>query len=402
MLSEQLTETIERVQSLENALNDILKDKKSENTWKEKLTNAVNDTSLHGVPRIFNSDHILVRLLWVIMIIIAMIGCGYLVANNVIDYYSYPVVTNTNSFYESAPLFPKVTLCDITVINSCQFNKENCGNSLTNLSDNCLEFNVGSDDSYRKVEKIKSKEAGPQSALRLILTSDPNNDAEILVYNHTSDLSKIIIISPGIIKHIKLKRLFQTKLSQPYSDCKADISYQNVEFTDIDIIDQKLFPYFQNDCFELCKIEKQFEICNKSEIFNINKRYYHTNYMYFIHEIIPEIKKCDRRILKKVHERFRIQGVYEVCKDECPAECNSNSYSMTISDSFKQLYLDQNKSEVFIYYEDFYYTLITEQAKISLDSSIGTIGGLVGLFLGASFLSTVEFLDLAINLLFLF
>jgi len=40
--------------------------------------------------------------------------------------------------------------------------------------------------------------------------------------------------------------------------------------------------------------------------------------------------------------------------------------------------------------------LIKEEAKTSFDSLIGTIGGLLGLFLGASLMSFFEIIDLAI------
>ena len=61
----------------------------------------------------------------------------------------------------------------------------------------------------------------------------------------------------------------------------------------------------------------------------------------------------------------------------------------------------ENKSRVYVYFEDFYYTSITEQPKISGESLVGNIGGLLGLFLGASLLTSVEFLDIAFSLLHL-
>ena len=55
----------------------------------------------------------------------------------------------------------------------------------------------------------------------------------------------------------------------------------------------------------------------------------------------------------------------------------------------------------FTYYEDFFYTLISEEPKTSLDNLVGTIGGLLGLFLGASLMSFYELIDMVFSTIFI-
>jgi hypothetical protein len=72
---------------------------------------------------------------------------------------------------------------------------------------------------------------------------------------------------------------------------------------------------------------------------------------------------------------------------------------MTIIHSYNPDHYKNNESSLFIYYDTFSYTSITEQAKLTSDSLFGTIGGLLGFFLGASLLSAFELVDIAFNLI---
>lgn len=47
-----------------------------------------------------------------------------------------------------------------------------------------------------------------------------------------------------------------------------------------------------------------------------------------------------------------------------------------------------------VYFEDFHYTAVTEQPKITAESFFGNIGGMLGLFLGTSLFSFAELAEL--------
>ena len=329
-----------------------------------------------------------------------MISCAYLVAKNVSDFYSYPVITNIERVYENRPPFPKVEICKssryMIQFESCQFNGENCGDSIRNYLDFCKVFNSGSDDSNKAVEFKQSR--GPGLYLGLYLEINSYSNSRIYIYNQTVQEDKAIFVFPGTIMTIILSRKIESKLSKPYSDCKAEVSLKDIKFTDKDIIKKNIFSYSQTSCFELCLDKEVSKSCNKTEEFDKIERYFYTNYMYFL--ISYEVVLCNKHLVDKVYEKFATEGQNELCKDECPTECNSITYTMTISDIIDQTLLESNQSLVYIYYDEFYFTKITEQPKYSVDGLVGTIGGLLGLFMGASLLSSVEFLDLVFNLFF--
>ena len=88
-----------------------------------------------------------------------------------------------------------------------------------------------------------------------------------------------------------------------------------------------------------------------------------------------------------------------VCKEICPVECNS--FDLSISEfSFKlpDGEFPEHYAELNIFYETFFYTLISQTPKISEDALWGTIGGHVGLFVGATFLSLGEIIDLFLGI----
>ena len=94
----------------------------------------------------------------------------------------------------------------------------------------------------------------------------------------------------------------------------------------------------------------------------------------------------------ELHDRIANEGIRKVCSDICPIECNSISYSITPYSRPWQY----NLIGVSIYYENFYYTSNTEIPKISSDNLFANIGGILGLFLGASVLSFAELIEMVI------
>ena len=59
------------------------------------------------------------------------------------------------------------------------------------------------------------------------------------------------------------------------------------------------------------------------------------------------------------------------------------------------------KPEIYVYYDDLKYTLITQQPKTLLVDLVPNIGGILGLFVGTSFLSFVEIIELIIELIYI-
>lgn len=127
---------------------------------------------------------------------------------------------------------------------------------------------------------------------------------------------------------------------------------------------------------------------------------------------------------------FGTGSIDKECGKQCPLECDSEIFELTISSSSypTKAYADQlvnysgntlanffpNVSAVTykdlkehilainIYYADMKYTSIEELEKTNLFDLVAAIGGTLGLFLGMSFLSFVEIVDVIIEIVFIF
>ena len=55
-----------------------------------------------------------------------------------------------------------------------------------------------------------------------------------------------------------------------------------------------------------------------------------------------------------------------------------------------------------IYYNELKYTLISEEPKTEIFNFISNIGGILGLFLGVSFLSIIEIFEIIFEIIFIF
>ncbi len=76
----------------------------------------------------------------------------------------------------------------------------------------------------------------------------------------------------------------------------------------------------------------------------------------------------------------------------CPRECDSMSYLVSIRTLTNQY--NSNNSFIQAYYRTLVYTQITQSPAMVLLDLISFLGGLTGLFLGASFLTFVEIFEM--------
>ncbi len=93
----------------------------------------------------------------------------------------------------------------------------------------------------------------------------------------------------------------------------------------------------------------------------------------------------------------------------CPIECDSISYkieqnSFQIPNNYSiNNQLDINKYvNILINYQNNQYTLISQSPKMQLFDLMSSVGGLISLFLGFSFLTLIEFIDVIFKICFHF
>jgi len=72
-----------------------------------------------------------------------------------------------------------------------------------------------------------------------------------------------------------------------------------------------------------------------------------------------------------------------------------NASSVDLDDLKKSVYM------VSIYFEDLKYTLISQQAKTNLMDLVSSIGGSLGLFMGASFLSLIDIIQIIFEVIYI-
>ncbi len=98
------------------------------------------------------------------------------------------------------------------------------------------------------------------------------------------------------------------------------------------------------------------EVCNRTAEYNSNFQYYFTNknhfYRNFYSVVFNECNQKNPSLVNSIFEKFDSIGANTICDKQCPIECDSISYSISMN-SFLN---NQNFSRINIYYEDFFYS----------------------------------------------
>ena len=135
--------------------------------------------------------------------------------------------------------------------------------------------------------------------------------------------------------------------------------------------------------------------------------------------------KCENN--NSCYEKFnKIFKQTEMCSQLCPLECDQYSYEIFHTPSkiigtgqinkfkendFTYISLPQFKTyenvsktyySINAYYEDSKYTLISQQPRIELFGLISNLGGILGLFIGFSFISLLEIIELLAEFIYIY
>lgn len=384
---------------------------------KKKLSNKAYElgTSLtfHGVNRAIISEYLIQKILWAIVIMASLGYSSLYIIGNVMDFYSYPVITNLRRQYEHNPQFPAITYCYMNDVLLCHFNTTPCGIYNRKKNSICNVFNDGlalGDTGLNEADLLNVKKPGLNHGFYSVLQLSPNTHASFYIHNYTEnvDTEKVIRVFPGMETDIVIKRVYESKLPYPYSNCKS--AYYFNSFSSIDIINKTVQPYHQSDCFYLCRKRKIANACGFLDEFEESFQYYFTNIGRFTTVVTSNeaacksdpLKNASKILMEKLEEEFLEKGDIEMCGNECPVECHTVSYDITSYNNFVpdmvSKYGVDNIAIVKIYYEDFYSTRINEIPKINGNQYFANIGGIVSLFLGSSLVSLAEIPDFFFSL----
>ena len=242
----------------------------------------------------------------------------------------------------------------------------------------------------------------------------------MIVHNQSEvpfTLNEGINIHPGTKTYISVNREFKNKLGNPYSNCLNDLSnppnsYAESLFKHFN--DLNVTYYDQDFCFKICFQDKLIDACYCSDIITPTIR--NTKYCETTEEIL-----C----LNNYNYNFSKSDLNDLCDNACPFQCKTINYklglsssvfptlsyakALQINDAVFSFHTDVNDSDliemakngylkVILNYENLYYTSVDEVPAMTLNDLLGNLGGQLGLFIGISFLSLIELIELIISM----
>jgi len=401
-------------------------------TKKEKLEIKVKDLLLsstsHGLPNIFRTQRKSIKIMWLILFALFSTVGTYMVYSTINNYLKYEVVTKLEVIYQKPAEFPAITISNLRnpkkeiklqdAILVCTFNDELCDEKDFETINNYGFY------SY-KFKRNYSMNAGPFNGLLLLFyLGNEKSDGigldgiQIIVHNHSSDSGfylgssdKGSAASPGYATNFEIKRIYSFKLNEPFSSCLKDTVSINSFDSDLYryILQSTNYSYNQKDCFEYCKgreINKYLNITNEID--------------HWKSIITKRLKNFNSLELFKVTK----QNFDKICSKECPLECDSVKYDLSISftkliverivslsnelggianPKFKMLTEKDSQDLVFVnvFYKDLDYTSISQLPKMDFFDLVSNIGGNLGLFIGVSFLSFAEIIEFIIEVVYI-
>ena len=159
-----------------------------------------------------------------------------------------------------------------------------------------------------KVVPLNSLEEGITSGFNtLLLNDDPDNFFNVYINNYSVHLhpSEAIKVSDGFETNLVIKRLFETKLKEPYNHCRDYVSFR------MNIFKDDIYPYHQSECFNVCKYEKVALECGEGESFDLYSDYYYINSTLFYENYNYMVSRCsddNSTSISKVDRMFLDKG----------------------------------------------------------------------------------------------
>ena len=391
-------------------------------------------TTVHGLPNILRAEYKFLKLAWTLMLIVSIAVCVYFVNRSVSDYFDYDIVTNINLIYEHEVEFPTISFCSETgfqqpiekIITSCNFDfdsscmlnpSEYFSKFIDPINGLCYRFNSGLNLSGNLTKILKTTQSGYNTGLKLdmIIEIPPNKDFGRLRFHiHNKSMNppsmlKNMRVSAGSKNYFSVNRVFDQKLGEPYNKCLKDISQFSLNRTIIDYINAKSMIYTKKECIRLLINLKYIENnkcgCNVSNIEAIEEECYYNA------GTSSKIGICTYKLMNEI-------ALNNFWPNYCPLECESINFSLQSSivdypsignvteNEFKSRFTRYEKLRrdffaIRVYYEDLKYTFISQQPKTQVADLISSIGGLFGLFVGVSFLSFFEFIEIFFEIIFI-
>ena len=247
------------------------------------------------------------------------------------------------------------------------------------------------------------------------------------IHNHTDYPYNLapspILLTPGLGTRIVLSRSFYEQFNEwpyAYSECRVNGENELIgpPLDDPSLFEQVIatnYSYSRSTCNLFCAQLETTKACgcNNFKLPNPIEEYDLCT--------SPDQKKCADDFLHFIFNKEDF--IQENCLPKCPLECSQREMKTSFS-YYKYPTIDQapewqtkypelkakyeneqdfdfglynNLVRVSIYYDTLSYTVSEEKAAMSLENLIGLLGGHLHLFLGMSWLSFFELIELAVE-----
>ena len=208
-------------------------------------------------------------------------------------------------------------------------------------------------------------------------------------FNNHDDPVKVNI---GFSYLLAIDRTKEKKKPKPYSQCYEDpIEFEKNKTIINYILYNKNESYSQVKCLELCfdlyYIQNNTCNCPEAKLGSV-----------WLDCWINREKEKDSCTYTTKNNFYQTK-IVDYCSQFCPLECNHDSFSFTLSSDD---YIRHNAStEVLIYYRSLKYTSIKQKEKVTIFDLISNLGGSLGLFIGLSFVSLFEIIEILMEVVFI-
>ncbi|KAL9964417.1 hypothetical protein ACROYT_G028058 [Oculina patagonica] len=396
----------------------------------------VGSSTLHGLGYVFTSRTLVRRILWALFLVSSMAWFSYQSSKLLRKYFSYPVTTKVTLEYESTPDFPAVTICNFnklkrSVVMAKGFDElmsqvdkllfrleaENDTIDLSNYTEfnfTEFEFIAGHEINDTLTACVWSGQMCDYRNFTPVLTDMGlchtfNSGLKILIHQQGTPpmVSQLgFAVSPGTSTFAAIRKQRVLNLPSPYeSNCR------NQTIRDIPDYPKYTIP----SCTLNCQAKYAIEKCGCRE------------------NGMPDINNAKVCGFEKLVCLIKEKNNFLELKDnqsnqcDCPVPCDTVSFkpvlsyaafpSNTIVTSVAKLFfpdgitltpevvklaheqLSQNTLQLHVYFQELNYQVIQETPAYDSESLLGEIGGQVGLCVGASLLTVLEFFDVIVSII---
>jgi len=400
--------------------------------YKTPAKEILNESSLQFLLRPIKSQHSIVKIIWFVFLIVFSFLTVFLCIQSIQSYLAFETITSIYEIKEKETEFPAISICNpairsfrITVLD-LRFNGQiltsDWQNHIEKYKDawygDCYRFNSGFNMTKLKIPLKNLKRSGQNDGFKLDFYLDPRRDiGEMLVYihNHTMNPStinnKAYYISSSCKNNFIVKKKIDIKLDSPFNDCYKNASNSESNKTLINFIHNKNRTYTQNECIELCinLIFNETNDCDATLTYDLEVT---IETIIISGTRLQDKKACIQKFMDEFNK-------LDICNNYCPLECDSYTYDITESVqpilgsgdlssnfSYPEFLTFKNFTNTFfsvnVYFEDLVYTLITQQAKYEVFDLVSSIGGIIGLFIGFSFISLLEIFEIIAEFIFIY